>query len=470
MPTNKWDLYIKEFGKIKEANISVTPFMIFVGKNNSGKSYLMLLLWGILSESRSLIQKYIDEYRGFNELLTKFTNQFNESDSNTIILNEEDQDKLLEAYNQMLRDQQDSLLKKVFRFPINIRELVIKRDNQIPFKLGVKHSIRSVKRKEINEDSKDASIQIYHGTKELLEAVYINPDPEGVVRFFLRYSLTLMITEGFYNDPFSYNQDKQPLYLPASRTGFMHTYRAIVGNLFESSMSENILVNEREDSANQKINGTELTYPVIQFLSKLQRHSFDDQNMKVFQEEIDFLNQELLSGEVQKDESNMFRFRPLDSEIAYPMHITSSLVAEIAPITIFLSSNTNPDLWIIEEIESHLHSEMQLKMARFLFRLLNKQKSVWITTHSDNLAQQINNLLTLSQHPKRDDILSKLQYSSKDVLDDVTIVNAYQFSLEDGFTTIKSLPLNEYGFVMETFNDTLVDLVKITDYIQNYSE
>ena len=35
------------YGKIKCAEIEAAPLTLFVGDNNSGKSYLMSLLWGI---------------------------------------------------------------------------------------------------------------------------------------------------------------------------------------------------------------------------------------------------------------------------------------------------------------------------------------------------------------------------------------------------------------------------------------
>lgn len=41
-----WKLKVWEYGKIKQAEIEVAPLTFFVGDNNSGKSYLMSLLWG----------------------------------------------------------------------------------------------------------------------------------------------------------------------------------------------------------------------------------------------------------------------------------------------------------------------------------------------------------------------------------------------------------------------------------------
>lgn len=40
-------LIIEKFGKIERAEIQVSPLTLLVGDNNSGKSYLLSLLWGI---------------------------------------------------------------------------------------------------------------------------------------------------------------------------------------------------------------------------------------------------------------------------------------------------------------------------------------------------------------------------------------------------------------------------------------
>lgn len=42
-----WKLLVKDYGKIKSAEIEMAPLTLFVGDNNSGKSFLLSLLWGI---------------------------------------------------------------------------------------------------------------------------------------------------------------------------------------------------------------------------------------------------------------------------------------------------------------------------------------------------------------------------------------------------------------------------------------
>lgn len=42
-------IYVKNFGKIKEAKIDISNFTMFVGENNSGKTYMIQSIYGILN-------------------------------------------------------------------------------------------------------------------------------------------------------------------------------------------------------------------------------------------------------------------------------------------------------------------------------------------------------------------------------------------------------------------------------------
>lgn len=46
---NSWTVHVKNFGKIEEASVEVAPLTLFVGDNNSGKSYMMTLIYGLLT-------------------------------------------------------------------------------------------------------------------------------------------------------------------------------------------------------------------------------------------------------------------------------------------------------------------------------------------------------------------------------------------------------------------------------------
>lgn len=43
----EWSLTVEGFGRIERAEVTVKPLTVLVGPNNSGKSYLGTLIWGI---------------------------------------------------------------------------------------------------------------------------------------------------------------------------------------------------------------------------------------------------------------------------------------------------------------------------------------------------------------------------------------------------------------------------------------
>jgi hypothetical protein len=60
---NRWKLLVEGLGKIERAEVDIHRLMLFVGDNNSGKSYLVSLLWGLLSLSGELPLSHGDAYR-----------------------------------------------------------------------------------------------------------------------------------------------------------------------------------------------------------------------------------------------------------------------------------------------------------------------------------------------------------------------------------------------------------------------
>lgn len=47
-------LNVENFGKIKSASVELNGYSIFVGDNNSGKTYLMQLIYGVVESLRTI--------------------------------------------------------------------------------------------------------------------------------------------------------------------------------------------------------------------------------------------------------------------------------------------------------------------------------------------------------------------------------------------------------------------------------
>ena len=86
MPKNRKypTLYVKNFAKIKEAEIELAPFTLFIGDNNSGKSYLASLIWYIQNPD---FFKYFDDYKEFTLLNKLSANILDNENFETIIYN-----------------------------------------------------------------------------------------------------------------------------------------------------------------------------------------------------------------------------------------------------------------------------------------------------------------------------------------------------------------------------------------------
>lgn len=125
-----WKLKVLEYGKIKSAEIEVSPLTLFVGDNNSGKSYLMALLWGIqnLGASELIGAVFREETELKHELMEWIRAQVALAcEQGEHIAQVCEIEKELQALLQEgLRQNKDNLVKKIFNSSdVTIRDLQV---------------------------------------------------------------------------------------------------------------------------------------------------------------------------------------------------------------------------------------------------------------------------------------------------------------------------------------------------------
>lgn len=173
-------------------------------------------------------------------------------------------------------------------------------------------------------------------------------------------------------------------YLPAARSGFLQSHRALASFVMNRAPLVGI-----ETLAIPKMTG--VIGDFIGLLLGLQGRKPGE-----YATLADSLERDVMSGTV--------KVRPGPSgypEMSYqmgnsevPLHRTSSMVSELAPIALYLKHILKAkDLLIIEEPESHLHPQSQLQLAKVLVILVNSGVDVMITTHSDYFLRQLNNAI-----------------------------------------------------------------------------
>jgi hypothetical protein len=191
----------------------------------------------------------------------------------------------------------------------------------------------------------------------------------------------------------------------------------------------------------------------------------------------DFLEREVVRGRIDIEKSSEITYpeiyyEPINGQPGmgtFPLHQTSSMVSELAPVILFLKYLVRRgDMVILEEPESHLHPASQRQMARGIARLVNMGVKVIITTHSDYFIGQINNLLKLSRASRQK--RTREGYSAEDCLksDDVS---AYHFRMDNsqGGSRVEELPITpdfgideqEFAKVSEALYEETISLQRI---------
>ena len=439
----RWTLHVQNFGKIRQADVQISPLIIFVGDNNSGKSYLMSLLWGLLAIGREMFSYKISSLSSYQKCDQWLLNNV----GTDIDVNETVQEMFVFWFNDLLERNKKSLINRIFNYNIEIGKLAVK-DYKRTFPLKVQWK-------------KDA-IRI-SSTKKTIKFPYIIGQPfttEDRLRMLIYICWKLLmdeITAPLFPLMSKGKRSGEPVYLPASRTGFMLSYKSLVQDAIHRGFSPST-----DDEGNNSV----FTLPVNYFLQDIARfEKCDNCDKKLI---ANFIEDNLLMGKLHSDEMPVpnISFLPRDFGKKLPLYVTSSIVSEMAPIVLLLMSPLKFNSIIIEEPEAHLHPKLQLVIARAIIRLVNEGLPVWITTHSETILQHINNMIKLNNHPQKKDLMSRYKYEAKDLLSDKD-VNMYQFDvLETQKTDIQKLHCGKYGFVVPTFNQTLYELSQETFYLQ----
>lgn len=140
-----------------------------------------------------------------------------------------------------------------------------------------------------------------------------------------------------------------------------------------------------------------------------------------------------------------------------PLHLASSSVWELSSLHFFLKYTFDLDvsrLIIIDEPESHLDTTNQIRLAQLLAELVNSGNLVLITTHSDYIVKEVNNLIMLSSgFARKEETMERLGYGEADVLSP-SQVRAYT---AEGGELIPNR-VDEYGIQMRVFDQTIDDI------------
>ncbi len=436
-----WKLYVEDYGRIKHAEIEDASLTLFVGDNNSGKSYLLALLWGIksLGISTFMGEQYLNltETERMEQRLLKLLDDA-KKDKNSAILLEELADDLELILNKALEINKENLVKKIFNSDsVKIGELKIK------FLNLNKSSLQC----EYNEESRDIKIFINKRRKIGINVDFVETTMLKKKKMFvwlmIQFVCGLILKSNLYLD----NSATDKVYLPAARTGFMLTKDII--NKYGRNNTFN-LVDDKE-------NVTPFIRPINHFLDVMGDLTLEKTGRKKNVEIAQNIESEMAHGTIEFSSmpNKEVMYVPNGYQQGIPLRVSSAVVTELSPLVLILKHDKYVKSFFYEEPEMCLHPQLQQKMGKVIGRIVNNGIEMVVTTHSDIILQHINNMIKLGNRQDCQQICKKLGYTEDDILKSSQI-RVYQFNEEDkGKTEVQELMCGENGFCVPTFNDAL---------------
>ena len=427
------ELEVSNFGPIVEAKMDLRPLTVFVGPSNTGKSYLAILIYAL------------HRYFSYGSWLGR--RRF--SRNSTVLhrdvakkLPRETVHDLASLGERMMSDKRELLPKEGIDLPDSITDFIRSRlgekgsglGNEIGRCFGIEEvgalirkgskdgariDFRSHNANEL--DSIDHRLSINTQTDEFKTMI-----PEGTpVRinvegddYSIRYlyglaeeMFSLLDKEGRHLN-FSARRVLEALtdhivlqivgplylpayYLPAGRTGVMHSHNVVVRTLIGRAAMTGL----RQTTPMPMLSGV-----LADFLEQLieldqppyrRRNSRHDLGAPI--------EKNILRGSVRVEKSEVlgyphFTYRPDGWKDNLSLMHASSMVSELAPVVLYLRHIVRPgNVLIIEEPESHLHPAMQVEFTRQIAALVNSGIRVIVTTHSEWVLEELANIVRRSE-------------------------------------------------------------------------
>jgi predicted ATPase len=439
-------IQVKELGAIKEGTIDLSKKLnIFCGPNGTGKTYMAYVMYGLLKSSihvgsnRELATELIDkkvidyniDFEALNEYRIKLLENFKEELDGLFGIGQ-DLAKEYFGETQINFDESNENFKK----------------NLISYKFELDLTVGNIEIK-LNKEKDNKTIKI-----EITDKTISSKDIEAF-SFFL-YSTLLSVLATY----------------PISSTYILPVER---NSIFTFSKELSIRKQEAVDhfhamTGKDKVDKFDLffkstkRYPlpikdgllVADDLAEIKKKTSD------YFEFATEIENELLHGKVVINPDGEIQFK---SEKApkrlLPIHMTASIIKSLSSLVVYLKHIANKnDLIIIDEPEINLHPDNQIILTKLFARLIDKGFRLLISTHSDYIVREFNNLIMLSSKKEEiNKLMIEFGYKSDEVIakEDIAVhyFNYPNKQRGNKQVLVESLPITDGGFEIPSVDFTI---------------
>ncbi len=463
-------LKIKNLGIVENAEIDLSKnLIIFTGYNNTGKTYLNYLLYGLYKIPFGRIQKQFFPLVEIEDL------------SNETICLQTDLNKLFTEKLDTIKSIYENLLKSYCKeiFASNdvnpeisiefedddlqkfkkIRP-ILKRIQDFATGYSGVSLLDDVGVSEINNDvwkmtfdRINSKNQNYNGFKDLV----IN-----IIKLNVYKNLELILFNiASFNHIQQRDYNNVVHFIPAERATLNQYSQDIIFNRKERYEENNSLY-PLETDENKKSQIPEYPFAISEYIKLVYNLYKKAKQFSIFNHLALELEEKMLNGKVFVTEQGIIKFRLPNNKIL-ELYETSSTVKSLAVLVLYLRHIAyEGDVIFIDEPELNLHPQNQLILARFLAKLVNYRFKVIISTHSDYITKELSSLVLMSKDfPEKQDVIKKYEFDGNEFIDKEKIA-LYSFE-KNG--TVENKSITEYGIEIKSFDNVIGKQSQMFDYI-----
>ncbi len=432
---------VRNLGVLKEATIDLKPLTVFVGPNNSGKSWLSYTLTGVLGPYgyREYVRDYsvkdvqgkypfiddamqhlLDEGNAKIDLV-QFAERYGEVYLNDLALHakhwmrkfmgtEKASFEDLEIHLN-LTDTKDYLREQILNFSLE-NNRSIGRGRRKPLLTALKEEGKS-------------ELYVYTSSEENVSEKL----PRRAIKEFLISGVFSILHQSLYSYMYAF---------PVERTGL------IPASITKVSKADQD-VTQLDEIAQSPQKARSVPWYISSFIgmivemfesSQLDREeeAKDSEIIKHYTELAHILEKQILNFDVdfstREPEPGREIFFKTETGDVLDMAVVSSMVKELTPLVLYLHYSAEPgELIVIDEPEMNLHPEAQAKIIEFLAMLVNAGLPVLMTTHSPYIIDHLSNLIKAAEYEDEDQIAiaNKFFLKRKDAFISQDDVSVYLF-------------------------------------------
>ena len=456
----------KNLGPIEEAELELGDLTIIAGRNNTGKTYMVYALYGYLKTWRELrplklADSLIDNaLKAASLTLEELTSRvLAEGKASWKVEREALSKERVQVIRELNRKYSKEVLADVFNSSHDTFERASIEAELSNFPEKHRFSIEVGSGTVISMEFDDGEIVLsYSFSLSEADLAVEHLRLAGWISSFYLFFLVRSISELGY----------VPFILSAERFGISLFYKELD---FTKNRLVDLLQKIGDDKSRESlspfdlIEGTTSRYSLpikdnIDFtrdLSNIQKERSDIVESKPFDDIKDMMEGYYRSTD---DEVRFISKARKARSFNIPLHRTSSSVRGLSDLYFFLRHVCKKDqLLIIDEPESHLDTANQIQLARLLARLVRAGVKVLITTHSDYIIKEINNLIMLSRSfDSKSELVKKLKYKKEDFLPPESI-RAYVAEKN----SLTPCTIDQFGIDMPVFDKTINDINRVSN-------